>query len=257
MRQINKYLLIIVLFLSYGNYNKDMKNLLSKRLLKTASCAYGSRRLADIGSDHAYLAKYLLDENAITYALCVEAAAGPYNRAKRNIDAYVRSGKADVILSYGIDDVSPEDTPCVVIAGMGGNMILDILSKNTDKLRQFKRIVLQPQNAQADVRRFLHKNALEIIHEDIVHERDKFYEIICASPSDNVTLREDIFYEIPLLCVENNTCEIEKFIEYKKNKLYDIINSCKDKNTSLSRRRITDAKSKIKQLEEIIKCLLN
>ena len=234
-----------------------MKNLLSKRLTKIADFTHGLKSIADIGSDHSYLAKYLLDKNIISYALCVEAVLGPYNKSHKNLIKYINEGKADVILSYGIDDVSPDIIEGIIIAGMGGNLILEILSKNTEKLREFKRIILQPQNAHSDVRKFLHRNGLEIINEAVVYEKNKFYEIICAESADEIKSREDIFYEIPLLCVTNKSPEIFDFIKYKQQKLNNIIKSCQNKNTKLSEKRIIDAKNKIKDLEEVLKCLQN
>lgn len=234
-----------------------MNNSLSMRLKKTALCAYGLKSIADIGSDHSYLAKYLLDNNIISYALCVEAVLGPYNKSIINLRDYITQGKADVILSYGIDDVCPEIIDGIVIAGMGGNLILEILSKHKEKIKNFKRLILQPQNAQADVRKFLHSCGFEIKDEAVVYEKNKFYEIICAEPADKVDVREEIFYEIPLLCVLNKSEEICDFIRYKQQKLSNIIKSCQDKNTKLSEKRIADADAKIKELEVILKCMQN
>lgn len=234
-----------------------MKNLLSKRLQKAASFVQGLNSIADIGSDHSYLAKYLLDENIISYALCVEAVLGPYNKSIINLKDYIKQDKADVVLSYGINDVSPDIIDGVIIAGMGGNLILEILSRDLEKIKKFKKLILQPQNAQSDVRRFLHSNGLEIINEAVVIEKNKFYEIICAEPADKIALREAVFYEIPLLCVLEKNPEIYEFIKYKQQKLNNIIKSCQNKNTKLSEKRIFDAQNKIKDLEVILKCLQN
>jgi tRNA (adenine22-N1)-methyltransferase len=232
-----------------------MKNSLSERLKKTASYACGLGRIADIGSDHSYLAKYLLDNKKISYALCVEAVMGPYNKARANLERHIKEGNANVILSYGIDDVPPENIDGLVLAGMGGNLIIEILSKDKSKLKNFKKLILQPQNAQPEVRKFLHNNGFEITYEDIVYEKNQFYEIICASPDGSVSAREEIFYEIPLLCVLNKNPVIYDFILYKQTKLKNIIKSCLDKNTCLSRKRIDEAQNKITKLEEILKCL--
>ncbi|NMC55629.1 MAG: SAM-dependent methyltransferase [Eubacteriaceae bacterium] len=234
-----------------------MNNSLSMRLKKTAQCAYGLENIADIGSDHSYLAKYLLDNNMISYALCVEAVLGPYNKSVVNLKDYISKGKADVILSNGIDDVCPENIDGIVIAGMGGNLILEILSKHKQKITKFKRLILQPQNAQADVRKFLHNCGFEITDESVVYEKNKFYEIICAEPTDKISVREEIYYEIPLLCVLNKSEEICDFIRFKQQKLNKIITSCQDKNTKLSQKRIDDAVAKIKDLEVVLKCLQN
>ncbi len=232
-----------------------MKTLPSKRLKKIAELTYGLNSIADIGSDHSYLAKYLLDNKKINYALCIEAVEGPLKRSLHALDDYIRQKKADVILSNGIYDISPNIIDGIVLAGMGGNLILEILNKDLSKLHKFKRLVLQPQNAQADIRKFLLNNHLEITDEAIVYEKEKYYEIISASPTENITPRKEIFYEIPLLCVLDKDPLIIDFIRYKQNKLKNIIQSCTDKKSISAQRQIADAQTKINELEAIIQCL--
>jgi tRNA (adenine22-N1)-methyltransferase len=232
-----------------------MKALPSKRLTKLAEFTGGLNSIADIGSDHSYLAKYLLDNKKIKYALCVEAVDGPFKRSRLALDSYIKQKKADVILSDGICDVSPNVIDGIVLAGMGGNLILEILNRDLLRLHQFKRIILQPQNAQTEIRRFLIHNDFEITAESIVYEKEKFYEIISASPNMNATARKEIFYEIPLLCVLNKDPQIIDFIRYKQYKLTNIIQSCTGKKSNLAQRQIKDAQTKINELEKIIQCL--
>jgi len=232
-----------------------MKNTLSKRLLKIASYAKDLDRIADIGSDHSYLAVYLLKNNMISYALCIEAVLGPYGKSVKNLKKYIKQGKADVLLSWGFNDVNCEKIDGAVIAGMGGCLINEILSKDINKIKKLKKLILQPQNNQTNVRKFLHQNNFEITDEAIVYEKEKFYEIICASPSENIALRKEIYYEIPLLCVLQKNPVIIEFIKYKQAKLNNIIKSCLNKDTDLSRNIIIESKNKLNDLEEILRCL--
>lgn len=232
-----------------------MKKSLSKRLIKTADYTDGLSSIADIGSDHSYLAKYLLDNNKINFALCIEAVNGPFEKSRRALTDYMAQGRADVVLSDGIRDVSPDIIEGIVLAGMGGNLILEIFNKDIPKLKKFKRIILQPQNAQAEIRKFLICNGLEITGEAIIYEKEKFYEIICASPNNNTTPREEIFYEIPLLCVLNKDPQIIDFIQYKQNKLKNIIQSCTNKKGIFAQKQILAMQAKINELEKIIQCL--
>lgn len=88
-------------------YNATMKTILSPRLMKIADCIHGLSSIADIGSDHSHLSKYLLENKIISYALNVEVKSGPYMVSCKNLSPYIEAGKAKVLLSYGIDDVAP------------------------------------------------------------------------------------------------------------------------------------------------------
>ncbi len=233
-----------------------MSTVLSPRLMLVASYAQEYRRIADIGSDHALLPLYLLQANKIDYALCVEVATGPYKINRSALMNYIDQGKADAILSFGIDDIEPDIVDAIVIAGMGGLTIIEILKRRLDKAKAFDRLILQPQNAQSEVRKFLIENQFKITDEAIAREKNKFYEVICAAYSSTpVAQRKEIYYEIPLLCIKNGLPHTLDFISHKQKILKNILRQTETSANPKAHQARQEAMQKYKELEEVKKCL--
>lgn len=146
-----------------------------KRLKAISDFIYPYRRIADIGSDHGYLIKIAFDNNLIDYAYAIDNKKGPINSCKNNLKEYKN---VSYFLSDGLDDVD-ESIDCVIIAGMGGMLIISILEKNKDKLKNIKRLILQANRDEYLLRKYLVENGFYIQDEKIIKEDNKYYEIDC------------------------------------------------------------------------------
>lgn len=161
-----------------------MENIeLSKRLLKAAEYTVKDQTIADIGSDHAYLPIYLIQQGIVSKAIAGEVVKGPFNNAKRKVEAYNLANQVDVRFGDGLQVLEKnEDIGTIFICGMGGALISDILKNGleNEKLPPSARLVLQPNNAEIRVREFLQDNHYAIIQEAILQENGKIYEVIIA-----------------------------------------------------------------------------
>ena len=146
-----------------------------KRLKAISDFIYPYRRIADIGSDHGYLIKIAFDNHLIDYAYAIDNKKGPINFCKNNLKEYKN---VSYFLSDGLDDVD-ESIDCVIIAGMGGMLIISILEKNKDKLKNIKRLILQANRDEYLLRKYLVENGFYIQDEKIIKEDNKYYEIDC------------------------------------------------------------------------------
>lgn len=156
---------------------------LSKRLQTVAGHVPQGARLADIGSDHAYLPVYLANNNQIQIAVAGEVARGPYDNATQEIKQAGLTHMIKSRLADGLLAIEPEDDiNTVVIAGMGGTLIENILSRGASRLRHQERLILQPNVGEYKVRRWLQANRYQIAAEDILEEDGHIYEIIVADP---------------------------------------------------------------------------
>lgn len=145
-------------------------------------------RLADIGSDHAYLPVELVNDQVINYAIAGEVAEGPRDRSLEDIKKYQLADKIDVRLGDGLSVIEPADNiDTVVIAGMGGILISDILNRATkEQLQNVETLILQPNIGEPLVRQWLINHHFSIIDEDIVEDEHHIYEIIKAKYTDDV-----------------------------------------------------------------------
>ncbi|GBG97077.1 tRNA (adenine(22)-N(1))-methyltransferase [Lactococcus termiticola] len=157
--------------------------ILSKRLKAVASYVPKGARLADIGSDHAYLPVQLVKDGLIDFAIAGEVVKGPFENAQKEVDSESLHNNIYVRLANGLKAVEIEDqVDCVVVAGMGGILISDILDDGLEKLDDVKTLVLQPNNHEEVLRSWLELHNFIIVKEEILLEAGKFYEIIVAQP---------------------------------------------------------------------------
>ena len=140
------------------------------------------RTLADIGTDHAYLPIAACQKGLIEYAYACDVSAGPLKKAEENIKRCGLEEKISTRLGFGLKPLQPGEAECVVIAGMGGMRIIDIL-KDIPKLKT-NRLVVQPQHDIPAVRRSLHELGFIICDEAMVREDERFYTIIAAGSQD-------------------------------------------------------------------------
>ncbi|MBP1047486.1 tRNA (adenine-N(1))-methyltransferase [Enterococcus sp. BWM-S5] len=159
------------------------ENQLSKRLERVGELVPVGSRLADIGSDHAYLPVALMLQGKIEYAVAGEVVKGPYESAEKQVRKNGLSEKIIVRLADGLDAVKAEDEiNAVSICGMGGILIRDILEKGraTSHLNGNEMLILQPNVGEKVLRSWLMAQGYTILSEEILEENQKIYEIICA-----------------------------------------------------------------------------
>lgn len=162
-------------------------NKLSIRLETVANYVPKNSRLADIGSDHAYLPCYLAKKGQISFGIAGEVAQGPFQSAEKNVMAEGLSTMIQVRMGDGLAVIQPGDADCITIAGMGGTLIASILENGKEKLETVKRLVLQPNLNAVAIRTWLVENHWELIAEEILEEDNKIYEILAAEKGDPLT----------------------------------------------------------------------
>ena len=152
---------------------------LSKRLLCAASFAREGDFIADVGTDHAYLPIYLYTAGIIRGAVVGDINQGPIDRAKRNIREYSCESAIIPVLSDGLCKMYEFLPDTVFILGMGGELIVNIISKAEWLKERKTRLILQPMTHAEILRAYLFDNGFEILDETLV-EDGKIYQIIVA-----------------------------------------------------------------------------
>lgn len=168
---------------------------LSPRLSAVASFVPKGARMADIGSDHAYLPAHLLLQSKINFAVVGEVAKGPLENARHEIAKQRLTDVTVLRLADGLAAVTAADqVDTVTIAGMGGLLIHDILAAAKARGQVFETLILQPNTDEAVVRQWLIANAYQLTHERIVQEDKHFYEIIVAKPGKQTLSSLDVTF---------------------------------------------------------------
>ena len=222
---------------------------LSKRLKAVADYVDKGAKLADIGSDHAYLPTYLVQKNEVEFAVAGEVVKGPFEIAKNHVAQANLKENIQVRLANGlaaIENVDKIDT--IVIAGLGGILISEILEAGKGKLSSVKRLILQANNHEDTLRQWLTEHQFVIKAEQILLEAGKFYEIIVAEPTTNenpVLSANDLLFG-PFLSKEKSVIFQQKW-QKELNTLNKIIDRLPDEQTEKREEVLTEI-AKIKEV---------
>lgn len=168
---------------------------ISKRLKVCASLFSKNMIVADIGSDHGYLPFYLLENQIIDKAYASDNKKGPFLNLKKTFNN-LSHGEIEIALKSGLEDL-PEYVNTVSITGMGGDLIIDILTCGKKHLNHIDTLILSPQQNIPGVRKFLNSIGFGIVEELMILD-DKYYVIIKAIKKDQKLT--DLEYEFgPIL----------------------------------------------------------
>ncbi|CAI2603997.1 tRNA (adenine(22)-N(1))-methyltransferase [Apilactobacillus kunkeei] len=228
-------------------------NKLSQRLKVVADFVPQNSRVADIGSDHAYLPVYLMKQKQIEFGIASEVAKGPLDNAIQEIKAEGLSDRIDTRLADGLLSVQPEDEiNCVTIAGMGGTLIKNILENGKSHLSGKELLILQPNVGEDRLRTWLMNNKYEISDETILREDGHTYEIIVAKRTDkDVQYSQQEIKFGPFLLKQHSDVFVEKWEnEIKRIEMViDQMNLAKhDKPVD----KINSMKKEIEEIKEVL-----
>ncbi len=154
-----------------------MKLELSPRLRAVADWIPMNARLADIGTDHAYLPVSLLLEGRILTAIAADIRSGPLEHARRTAKEYGVTDRIRFCLCDGLTEIEANQCNVIAIAGMGGETIAHILEE-APWMRQEHLFILQPQSTQNVLRNFLVQHGYSIQKEQVVREGNRWYPIL-------------------------------------------------------------------------------
>ena len=146
-----------------------------------SACAelVSGEKVCDIGTDHAYLVAELLSAGKCRTAVAADINEKPLACARATLEKYGLSDKVELILSDGLKNIPPDGITDVVIAGMGAELIFDIIS-DCEWLKNGVNLVLQPMTRTPYLRKMLCRNGYQILKEIIVIDGKYCYTVINA-----------------------------------------------------------------------------
>lgn len=157
---------------------------LSNRLKEIAGMVTKGNVVCDVGTDHAYLAIYLIENEISPHVIAMDVAQGPLLKAERNISARGLCGAVETRLSDGVDKLLAGEAQTVVMAGMGGILICELLSKGEKVLASADELVLSPHTDVELVRGYLSRHGYRISQEKMLVEEGKYYIILRCLPGE-------------------------------------------------------------------------
>jgi len=211
---------------------------LSPRLKTIAQSIKNCNIVADIGSDHAYLPIYLIKTGKANKAIATDINEGPAEISKKRIKKYGLDGLIQVRVGNGLSVINEDEADIIVIAGMGGILIKDILEAGITIAKNANQIILQPMRDSRILIKWLIDNSFEIIGGEVIKEDNKFYEIIWTrfkeehTCQNNIVKNEVYYYK--------NTDTLHEYIDKKINEYKKIIDQIKATNEGNNQMRLEE-----------------
>lgn len=230
---------------------------LDKRLQAVASLVPQGSRFADIGTDHAYLPVWLLEQGVIASAVAGDIAAGPCQAARTTVAMHGAASSIAVRQGSGLAVLSPGEADCIAICGMGGSTIISILAADMAVAKGAQRLLLQPMAGAAALRRWLVAQGWCITREALVDDEPNFYEIICAERAEKCAARasdagEQCYSEVeylvgPALLREGHPL-LAKQIARQQASLHELL-------TNMARSERAKASTKYQEAQKLLQAL--
>ena len=200
---------------------EKIDKLMSPRMLMVADAVKPCKSVFDTGSDHAFVPIYLVGKGICKKAVASDVKEGPTRVSLRNIKRFGLEDEIRVEQGYGIENA--DGFECIIIAGMGGQLICDIIERNTAVAHRAKQLVLQPMNAPEKLRRYLWDNGYHISFENLCSEKHKVYNVICTEYSGLIEKYESWQLHTSKFLVENRHRLLPDYLKPKLKRLNDMI----------------------------------
>lgn len=219
---------------------------LSKRLQAVANLVIAESKkkaigcVADVGTDHGYIPIYLLEHGVCQRAIAMDIKKGPLQRAKEHIEQYGLGAYIETRLSDGLVALKKGETQVVVIAGMGGKTMEQILEQGKLVIDEETIFILQPQSELKEFRQYLEKNHFCILCEDMICEDGKYYPMMVAKKGKSV--KSDRTYSEIELCygpilLERRHAVLKEFLEWQLSEKVKILKELGQKATAQIREK--------------------
>ena len=236
--------------------------MISKRLQYIVDMVTHFETIADIGCDHGYVCIELIKNNKVKKAIASDIS---YPSLKKTID-FVKVNNIDdrieTRVGDGLDVLNKDEVDAVIVAGMGGVLISDILKKNYNLKFKEKNplLILQPVQQAKDLRYYLYENKFEIVDEDIVFDMGKYYNIIVAKKINEISNTyltiekcKDVYMEYGILNIIKKNILVREILEERIKNSKKLFDDLKQKKVKISDLNILS--QKIKEMEEVYEAL--
>lgn len=225
---------------------------ISKRLEFIANHIDKCESIIDVGTDHGYIPIYVVKKGLCNKAIASDINKDPVKKAQLNVALEGLSKKIDVRLGGGLQTVDIKEVEGVVIAGMGGNLIRDILEHDKRKLPFYKFLILQPAQNPEVLREYLYNNGYEILGEDLCFDEGIYYELFKVRKNSKENMKLDpIYYEFSPTLLKDKHPLMIGYLQEKEEKYNRILSFIKEDSESAIRRK-KEVQDKLKEIKRFI-----
>lgn len=207
--------------------------------------------VADVGTDHGFVPVWLLREHRAARAIAMDVRKGPLARAKAHIEQYGLSDRIETRLSDGLEKLMPGEADTVVIAGMGGELMLRILQDGAHVRASVKSWVLSPQSEFSAFRHGLETLGLVIRTETMLEEDGKYYTVMLAE-AGKMHYEHEYEYRYGKALIDERSAVLLKFLKKEKSQYEQIIAQLKTQTSDGAKLRLAELNAELKDMIQAI-----
>lgn len=205
-----------------------MNLILKGRLKLIADKVPECKVVADIGTDHAYIPVYLIQQGKCNKAIASDVKKGPVAVANRNIASYKLQDIIETRLGSGLSTISRGEADAAIIAGMGGTLLAGLLEDDCERTLELSALILQPMNDLDIVRKWLYDHKFDIYDEELVAEGDKIYCVIAARYDGEYRAYEEFQLHVGQKLIDKNDPWLLPYCEIKVGQINRVLRQLED-----------------------------
>ncbi|WP_026884906.1 tRNA (adenine(22)-N(1))-methyltransferase [Clostridium akagii] len=227
---------------------------ISSRLECIAKMIEKCDSIADIGTDHGYVPIYLIEKGICKHAIASDINMGPVEKARANIKHENAEKSIECRLGPGFSTVKPREVNVAIIAGMGGNLIRDIIEEGIQVFKSLDYVVLQPVQNPDVLRKYIYESGYIVLDEDLCKDENKYYEVIKIKYNNEPKVLSDVYYEVSKILLEKKHPLVKEYVCLKIKKYDKIFNNINDSGEGAQSRK-NNLKKMVMKLEGMLECL--
>lgn len=220
---------------------------LSQRLAAVAAYVPSGSTVADIGTDHAYLPVYLVNEGIAPQVIATDVHRKPYESARETVAAYRLQDRISVRLGDGLETLQPGEAGTIVIAGMGGKNMVQIFRRSPGVLETAGRLILQPMTHVETVRQWLWANGWYLLDEDLVAEDGHLYEILVVARGEETPADPEIGPRL----LEKRHPLLKKLLVEKEKHYLNILEGIKQSTNPETKGKAGQIREKLSKIQRV------
>lgn len=211
--------------------------------------------VADIGTDHGFLPIFLWEQGICHKVIMTDVSADSLGKARDNCAALHPEKSFDLRLGNGMEVIETGEVDVIVMAGMGGILMTEILKSDVSKSKSFKKLILQPRNNIGFLRHWLLNNGFSITKEQLVREGKYICEVITVIPKEIAVTKnmsaDRIEYQYPHSLIDFKGPLTKEYLSNKLRIERDILRSM-EKSLNTTKQELRSRKYRIEYLERLI-----
>jgi tRNA (adenine22-N1)-methyltransferase len=227
--------------------------MLSERLQTLVGCVEKAGVAADIGCDHGYAAKGIIEEGRAKKVISCDISARSLEKAEKLVVACGLGGVCETRLGDGLAPLEMGEADVIIIAGMGGLQIEKIISGSEAKAKNADMLVLSPNRNETELRKYLLNNGFAITDEKLALDGGRYYQVICARAGGEVAEEDGFYYVVGRKLIEKKDRHLEGFLKRELSKIDFIVAGAS--NGRGQERYIAGLVGIRERMEKVLECL--